>query len=52
MADVTECTVKRLVPNETGRAVMAITAVVTQCVAIWNLLLMQWNELWKGSLLI
>ena len=41
MADVTEGTVKELVANKTERAVMAINAVVTQCVAIWNLLLMQ-----------
>ena len=34
MADVTECTMKRLVANETERAVMAFNAVVTQCTAI------------------
>ena len=41
MVDVTECTVKGLVVNETEGAVMAINAAVTQCIAIWNLLLMQ-----------
>ena len=50
MADVTKCTMKGLVANETEKAVIAINAVVTQCAAIWNLLLIQWNELWKGSL--
>ena len=41
MADVTECTVKGLVANETERAVMAISAAGTQYVTVWNLLLMQ-----------
>ena len=41
MADVTECTEKALVANETERAVMIINAVVTQCAAIWKLPLMQ-----------
>ena len=41
MADVPECTVKGLLADETERAVMASSAAVTQCAAIWNLLLMQ-----------
>ena len=52
MSDVTECTVKELAANETEREVMAISAAVAQCAAVWNLLMMQWNELWKGSLSI
>ena len=36
---------KGLVANETKRAVIAIGDTMTQCAAIWNLLLMQWNEL-------
>ena len=34
MANVTECTVKSLVANETERPVMGIDAAVTQCVAM------------------
>ena len=33
-ADVTECTVKGLVVNETERAVMGISTTVTQCAAM------------------
>ena len=50
MADVTEYTVQGFVANETERVVMAFSAVVTQYAAMWHLLLMQWNELWKSSL--
>ena len=34
MADVTECTMKRLVASETERNMMAINAAVTQYAAI------------------
>ena len=50
MVDATECTVKGLVANKMERAVMAILNAVTQCAAIWYILLMQWNELWRPSL--
>ena len=34
MANVTECTAKGLVANETERAVMATDTAVTQCAAL------------------
>ena len=38
MADIKECTVTGHVANETERAEMAISAAVTECAEIWNLL--------------